>query len=223
VELILAVLWMKNLNKFLIIFVSGFILWESNHGISVAKGWEYWSKYSFNKACCEKIGFGLEPEFRFKNNLREYYYSKTYFSFSYRPNKLIKIKASYAYKAKRNKNRWEETDLLYLDPTLKLNLQGIYLNNRFRFEYDLDRKELVYRDGVKLEKTFYKSLTPFIREEIFYSFLSEKLKENRFSVGLSVRVFERTGISGEYMLKSKRANSSWEEVNVAVTKINLLF
>lgn len=198
-------------------------MWQSNQDAFGSRDWQYWSKYSFKIACCEKIGFALEPEFRFKNNVEQYYYSKTYFGLFYSLNKLIKIEAYYAYKAKKDNTVWRGTDLLYLDPTLKFNLRGIDLNTRFRLEYDFDKKELVYRNRLRFEKKVYKSIAPFIQEEAFYSFLSHKLEENRLSLGFSLKVLEKTSLSGEYMLNSKKANSLWQKANVILTKLSFLF
>ncbi|MCK4403701.1 MAG: DUF2490 domain-containing protein [candidate division Zixibacteria bacterium] len=232
-ELILAFLWtrkprwcqqlMKNMNRLFVITLLAVLSLESTEGVFADQDWEYWSKYSFEIAGGKKIGFSLQPEFKFKNTFEEYYYSKTYFGLFYKLNEFIKIKGYYAYKTKKAKTGWRRTDLLYLDPSLKFNLQNIDLSNRFRFEYDFDKRELVYRNRLKVEKSFYKSITFFIKEEPFYSFLSGRFKENRFSVGSSVKILNRARFSGEYMLNSKKVNLSWRSANVLATSLSFLF
>ncbi|MDH4223567.1 MAG: DUF2490 domain-containing protein [candidate division Zixibacteria bacterium] len=211
------------MNRFFIITFSVILLLKSTQGIFAEEDWEYWSKYSFDIAFNKKVGFSIEPQFKFKNNFREYYYSKTYFGLSYKLNKFTKIKGYYAYKTKKGKTGWKETDLLYLDPILKFDLLNIDLSNRFRLEYDLDKKELIYRNRIKLEKSLYKNIVPFLQEEIFYSFLSHRFEENRFSVGSSVKVMNIMRFSGEYMLNSKNDNSGWQSANVLVTSLSFLF
>jgi len=49
------------------------------------------------------------------------------------------------------------------------------------------------------------------------------LVENRFSVGCSVKILNHFGFSGEYLLKSKKISSSWNEVNVLVTGLSFAF
>ncbi|MCJ7508903.1 MAG: DUF2490 domain-containing protein [candidate division Zixibacteria bacterium] len=208
------------LRFFIAVVLSFFLFLKSPAGIFASQDWEYWSKYSLEVALGKKAGFYLEPEFKFKHNFKEYYYSKTYLGLSYKPNKLIEVRGYYAYKTKKDKTDWKEADLLYLDPILKFDLQHINFNNRFRLEYDLDKKELVYQNRLKIKKSFYDTITPFIQEEIFYSFSSGQCIENRFSVGLSVTVLKDVGFSGEYMLNSKKVSSFWQNSNVLVTTLS---
>lgn len=198
-------------------------MWQSNQDAFGSRDSEYWSKYSFEMACSNRFGLDLQPEFRFKDTFEEYYYSKTYLGLFYKLNEFIKIKGYYAYKTKKAKTGWRGTHLLYLDPSLKFNLRNIDLSNRFRLEYDFGKKELVYRNRLKIENSLYKSITYFIKEEAFYSFLSHRLEENRLSLGFSLKVLEKTSLSGEYMLNSKKANSLWQKVNVIITKLSFLF
>ncbi|MFQ6031298.1 MAG: DUF2490 domain-containing protein [Candidatus Zixiibacteriota bacterium] len=211
------------MNGLFILALFSLLLLKSTQGVLADQDWEYWSKYSFEISCSKKVGFGLQPEFRFKDDLKEYYYSKTYLGLFYKASRFIKVKGYYAYKTKEDKTGWRETDLLYLDPIFKFNLQDIGLSNRFRLEYDFGKKELVYRNRLKVEKNFYKSITFFIKEEAFYSFLSDRLEENRFSVGSSVKVLNKTRFSGEYMLNSKKVNPGWQTANVLATSLSFLF
>ena len=199
------------------------LLLKSDRSVFADHDWEYWSKYAFEIAYSKKISFSLEPQFKFKENFQEFYYSKTYLGFSYKLSKSVTIKSYYAYKIKKDKTSWRAGNLLYLDPILKFNFQDIDLSNRFRWEYEFDKKELVYRNRLKLEKKFYRSIKPFIQEEIFYSFVDRQFKENRFSVGCSMKVLNWANFSGEYMLNSKKLNSSWQDVNVLVTQLSFLF
>lgn len=232
-ELILAFLWtrkpswcqqlMKNMNRLFVITLLAVLSLKSTEGIFAGQDREYWSKYSFEIACSKKFGLDLQPEFKFKNTFEEYYYSKTYFGLFYKLNEFIKIKGYYAYKTKKDKTGWRGTDLLYLDPSLKFNLRNIDLSNRFRLEYDFGKKELVYRNRLKIENSLYKSITFFIKEKAFYSFSSHQFKENRFSVGSSVKILNRARFSGEYMLNSKKVNFCWQDANVLVTQLSFLF
>ncbi len=210
------------MNRFFITSLLTFLLLNSAAVAFADQDWEYWSKYSFEIACSKKFGLNLQSEFKFKNTFEEYYYSKTYFGLFYKLNKFITIKGYYAYKTKKDKTGWRKTDLFYLDPILKFNLLDIDLSNRFRLEYDFEGKELVYRNRLKLGKNLYKSITFFIKEETFYSFLSGQFEENRFSVGSSVKILNKARFSGEYMLNSKKAELGWQSANVLVTQLSFL-
>ncbi|MFH1335595.1 MAG: DUF2490 domain-containing protein [Candidatus Zixiibacteriota bacterium] len=199
------------------------LILKSQGSIYAAPDWEYWSKYALEIALNRKVSFSLEPQFKFKNNFKEYYYSKTYLGLSYKLSKFITVKGYYAYKTKKGRTNWKGSDLIYLDPTLKLNLNYVKLGNRFRLEYDLDKEELVYRNRLKMEKDLNNIIAPFIQEEIFYSFLSHRFEENRFSVGSSVKVTPKVNLSGEYMLNSKKDDSMWRTANVLVTTLSFLF
>lgn len=214
---------MKITRRFFITIFCVILLLNSVDSLFANQDWEYWSKYSFEKAWGRRISFSLEPQFKFKNSFKNYYYSKTYLGISYKLNKFIRLKGYYAYKTKKDKTGWRGTDLLYLDTVLKFNLKDVDLSNRFRGEYDFDKREWVYRNRVKFEMNFYESIIPFIQEEIFYSFLSHQFEENRFSVGCTVKILSWTSFSGEYMLNSKRITSSWRSANVLVTSLNFLF
>jgi len=214
---------MKNISRFFVTVVCSVLLINSNSDVFAKQDWEYWSKYSLEIVCGKRISFSLEPQFKFKNTFKEYYYSKTYWGISYKLNKFIKVKSYYARKTKKDKTGWRGSDLFYLDPILRFNLHDMDLSNRFRWEYDFDKKEWVYRNRLKLEKNLYKSITPFIQEEIFYSLLDHQFKENRFSVGCSVKMLNWTSFSGEYMLNSKKVKSGWPTSNVLVTTLNFMF
>lgn len=187
---------MKNMNRLFVITLLAVLSLKSTEGIFAGQDREYWSKYSFEIACSKKFGLDLQPEFKFKNTFEEYYYSKTYFGLF--------------------------DKLIYLDPTLEFNWLGVDFSNRSRLEYNFDRKKLVYRNRLKAGKDFYKSIAFFIKEEPFYSFLSGRFEENRFSVGSSLRVFKRARFSAEYMLNSKKVNLSWRSANVLATGLSFL-
>jgi len=213
----------KYMKWFLQVTLLVVLTLKSQGSIYAAQDWEYWSKYALEIALSRKVSFSLEPQFKFKNHFQEFYYSKTYFGLSYQLSKFMTVKGYYAYKTKKGKTNWKGSDLIYLDPTLKLNLKYVKVSNRFRLEYDLDKGELVYRNRLKMEKDLNKIITPFIQEEIFYSFFSHRFEENRFSVGSSVKVIPKVNLSGEYMLNSKKDDSMWQTANVLVTTLSFLF
>lgn len=211
------------MTRFFVATLLTFLLLDSADFAFADRNWEYWSKYSFEIADSKKIGLSVQLELKLKGSFDEYYYSKTYFGLFYKLNELVKIKGYYAYKTKRTESGWKKTDLFYLDPILKLNFEDIDLSNRFRFEYDSDKKELVYRNRLKLGRSLYRSTTFFIKEEPFYSFQSGLFEENRFSVGSSVRVLKGARFSVEYMLVSKKVDPGWQTANVLLTSLSLLF
>jgi hypothetical protein len=213
----------KNINRLFVIALFVAVSLKSTLCAFAGQDWEYWSKYSFEVAGNDKIGFSLSPEFRFKDSFDNRYYSKTYMGLYCKLNTFVSIKAYYAYKTKKSEGVWKETDLLYLDPTLKFSLPDVDFSTRFRFEYDLDKDELIYRTRLKLGWSVFRDLALFIKEEPFYSFLSDQFTENRFSVGSTVKVWKRARLSGEYMLKSRRSDPDWQSVNVLVSTLSFVF
>ncbi|MHC5035267.1 MAG: DUF2490 domain-containing protein [Planctomycetota bacterium] len=213
----------RNLTGFLAIAIFAGLWLKVTPGVSADQDWEYWSKYSLEIATSQKTGFSLLPEFRFKDSFDDYYYFKTYLGLYRKLNKLVTLKAYYAYKTKKSEGVWKQSDLLYLDPTVKFSLLDMDFSTRFRFEYDLDKEELIYRTRLKLGKNLYKSMTFFVKEEPFYSFPSDRFTENRFSVGSSVRLWKKTRLSGECMLRAVRLSSGWQSANVLVSGLSFVF
>jgi hypothetical protein len=213
----------RNLTGFLALTIFAAVSLKATPGFSADQNWEYWNKYSFEIATSRKTGFSLLPEFRFKDSFDDYYYSKTYLGLYHKLNEFITLKVYYAYKTRKSDGVWKQSNLLYLDPTLKFSLLDIDFGTRFRFEYDLDKEELIYRTRLKLRRSVYRNLALFIKEEPFYSFLSDRFTENRFSVGSTVKVWKWARLSGEYMLRSKRSDPDWRSVNVLVSGLSFVF
>ncbi len=209
------------MNKILRFAFLAFLLLPSKLDAFAGSGGNYWSRHSFEIALSKKLGFDLKPEFRFQDT--KYYYFKSYLGLSYKINKFIRIRGYYAYKTKKEKEGWKSSDLLYLDPSLKFNLPNFNLSNRLRLEYNLDKEELICRYRLKLGKNLHKLITFALKEEIFYSFLSDRSEENRLSLGPSVEVLNKISFSAEYMLRSKRAHPRWKTIGILITSMGFVF
>jgi hypothetical protein len=215
-------MWLfDNIQRSLVKIMLAALFLLSADCVLAGQDWEYWSTYSLKIPYRKGISFNLEPQFKFKNNFREFYYSKTYLGLFYKASKIVDVGCYYAYKTKKVSSGWNPTDLLYLDTILMLNLLGADVSNRFRLEYDIGKNKWVYRNRIKLGKKLNRKVDLFVKEESFLSFSDNRFEENRLSAGSTMKISMVIRISGDYMLNSKRSGQIWKFSNVLVTGLSL--
>lgn len=178
----------------------------------------------------EKLKIGLEEEFRWGDEAREFYYQHYDLGLAYKLDENWDIGGGYRQVYELSKNKFKEENAPYFFATLKIKVGGFSFSSRNRLEYrhfDYKSDSGRYRNKFTLVapvvvKKF--GLQPFLSDEIFLSFIrTDQFNQNRFSSGLGFEITKR--IRGEiyYMLVTVKRSSGWFNANVLGTKFKIIF
>lgn len=213
---------MKNINVFGLVLVSLLTLTSP----AWAADWEYWSQYGIKVPINKKVALDLNPQFRFREDMREYYYQKTFIGPAVKVNNYFDAAVYYAFITKETNGTWQDDHVPTLDGIPKWEFLALKFSDRNRLEYSFDKAIWKYRNLFKVAKSIELGncrISPFISDEIFYDFYSGELNENRFSAGGSIGFAGNLGLSVSYMLRNKKETDGWSDTNVLVTSLQFSF
>jgi len=173
----------------------------------------------------------LEEEFRWGKNAGEFYYQHYDLGFSRPLDKRWNAGLGFRqiYELKQAKFKPEQAP--YFWAGLSWQAGGCKWENRGRLEYrdfNYQSDSWRYRDKltVKLPGTFTaRKIQPYLADEIFYSFGggTNKLNQNRSSVGLAFVFAKWLKADVYYMLVRAEAGEKWKNSNVLGTKFKMVF
>ena len=190
-----------------------------------ASDWELWTKYSFNFKLNKQIDFKVEPELRYKHEFGHFYYEQVYVGPVFKLKKWLKIATLYDYKTSEKNHTWKNEDLGVFD--IELNspfLVDSTFNYRLRNERNFTKKEWVQRNNFKISKEYkkIKGLSFFMGDETFYNFDSDRMDENRTTVGFSQKINNNLSCGLSYILRYKKA-VDWSSSNILQIDIGAKF
>lgn len=172
----------------------------------------------------------LEEEFRWGGSAKEFYYQHYDLGFFYSLQKYLNVGAGYRHILSKSKGKFLVENEPYIAVTLLPDIAGFKFDDRSRLEYNhFDYKDDTWRYRnkltLKLPWKFTKlEIQPYLSDEIFILFDdSQRLNQNRFSVGLGMAITKN--LKGEiyYMLQDTKNSGKWADINVLGTKLKLLF
>jgi hypothetical protein len=178
----------------------------------------------------ENTKLAFEEEFRWADNANEFYYQHYDAGISYALNKSLNIGGGYRHivELKRGKFRLENEP--YLTATVTRALKGIKFEDRSRFEYqhfDYQDDTQRYRNKftVKLPWKFSRlDIQPFFADEIFILFDdSQRLNQNRASVGLGASITKNIKVEIYYLSQNSKSAGKWKDTNVLGSKLKITF
>jgi len=174
-----------------------------------------------------KIAF--EEEFRWGNSAKDFYYQHYDLGFFYDLRKYLNVGAGYRHVLSKSSNKFLVENEPYVTATLFWDIAGFKFDDRSRMEYNhFDYKDDTWRYRnkftVKLPWKFTKfAIQPYLSDEIFVLFDdSQRLNQNRASVGLGMTITKNLKAEIYYMLQSSKS-VKWTETNVLGTKLKLAF
>lgn len=190
-----------------------------------ASDWEYWSKNTIITKLNEKIDLKFEPHFRLKNKFTNFYYNQTYVGPVFKISEFLKIAPLYLYRTSKKNNHWKKEDIGNLDIELKLPLLlDSFLTYRCRTEYNFTEDGCIFRNCLKLSKDCKKidGLSFFLSDDTFYSFIADKLNENRTEIGFSKEITDNLGLGLSYILRYREIDN-WRNTNTLQTAVKVVF
>lgn len=190
---------------------------------------QYWNVESITWKAAENLKMELEEEFRFGNELKDFYYQHTDIGATYSGlADWLDIGINYRLIFQEKNNKWNYENIPHLNTTLKLDVCDFNFSTRNRFEYrDKENAGPIWRYRnkftMKLPKFTQLEIQPYITDEIFVDFEEGKLNCNRLSGGISLELWKN--LSGEifYVWQSSESGDDWIDYNVLGTKLKLSF
>lgn len=142
--------------------------------------------------------------------------------------RFFDIAPYYVWQETRTAQGEDQSNLIYLDVTAKTPLLsgGFTVNDRLRYQYDLDKEKTIWRNSLRLARPFRLSqwqIAPFIEDEVFYDTQSGQINRNWASIGIGMVPCRWGNISLAYLLDSRKQNDNWTEANVLVSSMSIRF
>jgi len=188
---------------------------------------EYWSAYTFNIKLSDKLYFKVNPQFRIKDDVSDFYYFETVQGFKHKTHKNLELGLYYLYSEEdKSDGSTDKENRLRVEATLKKPWGKFKFSDRNRYEYrDINGKpKSRYRNRIKIERDvvlWEHKITPYIANEFFIDFRDDEFNQNRGAIGFSKKIRENVKIDISYLLKSKRSGSDWNETHVIGTSLSI--
>ncbi|MCX5714870.1 MAG: DUF2490 domain-containing protein [Candidatus Omnitrophica bacterium] len=172
----------------------------------------------------------LEEEFRWGDNVDQFYYHHYDASCFHSINKYLSIGGGYRQVFELKKGKFMAEDEPYLAASLLWGMAGVSFEDRSRMEYrhfayQADSGRYRNKITMKLPWKFTSlKIQPYVSDEGFFSLGGTNMfNQNRFCFGLGVSLAKN--VKGEiyYMLQDTRSPGDWVDTNVLGTKLKIVF
>jgi len=188
---------------------------------------QLWSTNSISIKLNDSVGVGIEEEFKFGNNIREFYYHHGDIGFSYKMADWMIIGFNYRQIFELKSGAWKKEDRPHINKTLKWMWGALKLEDRSRLEYRVkEGSDHEWRYRNKIACTFPQkwtgfNLQPYLADEIFLDFKGDGLNKNRVYAGLKTTLIAK--VKGElyYLLESGKSGDVWPGINVIGLKFKV--
>lgn len=176
------------------------------------------------------LKLAFEQEFRWGDNVKEFYYQHYDVGLFYSLNKYWSVGGGYRHILNKTRGKFLVENQPYVTATFSSQFAGFKYDDRSRFEYNhYDYKDDTWKYRNKLTiKAPWKftklEIQPFVADEIFFLFDDgSRLSENRSTAGLAMNLIKN--LKGEiyYMLRTVKSGVKWVDTNVLGTKLKLVF
>ena len=190
---------------------------------------QYWNTESVSWKITEDWKMKVEEEFRFGNDVSDFYYQHSDLGVTYSGiAEWLDIGINYRFVFEEKNDDWSYENRPHVNTTVKLDLYDFNFNSRARFEYrDKENAdpEWRYRNKftIKSPKFTKLEIQPYIADEIFVDFDGEDLNRNRLYGGIELKMFDN--LKGEifYLWQSSESNDNWTDWHILGTKLKLSF
>jgi uncharacterized protein DUF2490 len=184
--------------------------------------WQYWNTVILQHAVDPRLDVHLSMHSRVLNDisvLGVYYASP---GLSYQLTEHLVFGLNYKFQRLKLKSVWTNEHRIEIQPIVKWAWDRIKFSLRNRLEYRIveGKQKWRLRERFKLKRGMnwdgFK-FTPFISEEVFYSFKSKELSQTRFIVGASKEITRKFGMDLYYMYRRNKQLGIWSSENTIGT------
>lgn len=194
---------------------------------------QFWNTEQIEGKLNDHWKAGAELEFRFGDDVNEFYYTHEMFYFGYKAMDWLDLQANFREVFELNTKTESEDDWFnehrpMFDVTPHWKFEGWDISDRNRFEYrffEVKDDAFRYRNKLTLKspwKWTSWNFNPFISDEIFAQ-QDLGLNRNRFYVGVGMDIIEH--LTGElyFLWQSSEAEPDWLNIYVLGTKLKFKF
>jgi hypothetical protein len=217
--------------KRIVLVVMGMILFFAVNAHAYDDGdFQIWNTEVEEMQLNKNLKLGLEEEFHWGDNAKEFYYQHYDVGLFYALNKYWSVGGGYRHILNKSRGKFLVENQPYATATFASQFAGFKYDDRSRLEYNhYDYKDDTWRYRNKLTiKAPWKftklEIQPFAADEMFILFDDgSRLSENRSTAGLAVSITKN--LKGEiyYMFRTVKTGVKWIDTNVFGTKFKLVF
>jgi hypothetical protein len=192
--------------------------------------WQYWSAVSVEGQLTPKARVEIEEEFRFGDDIGDYYRAHTQILFGYKVLDWLEIAPGFREIFEEKSDVFKPEHRPQIDITGKWSLAGGWeLSDRNRVEYrDKSGKpnSVRYRNQIKLKFpiswTQWK-IRPYAAEEIFIESEGEGFNRNRVTAGLEAKILEHLKADLYFLWQATDSNDDWINNYILGSKLKFTF
>lgn len=217
--------------KKIVLIVTGAILFLAVNAHAYDDGdFQIWNTDVEEFQLKKDLKLAFEQEFRWGDNVKEFYYQHYDVGLFYNLNKYWNVGGGYRHVLNKSKNKFQVENEPYVAATFASQFAGFKYDDRNRLEYNhYDYKDDTWRYRNKLTvKAPWKftklEIQPFASDEIFILFDDgQRLSENRSTAGLAMSITKNLKAEIYYMFRTVKSGVKWTDTNVFGTKLKLAF
>ena len=191
---------------------------------------QYWNTESASVKINDHWKFNIEEEFRWGDDIRDFYYQHTDVGLNY-SGLADWLDVGFNYRAvfEEKSDDWTWENRPHINANLKMKFDDISVSNRSRLEFRIFREKEDkprYRNKTTIKfpvKWTRYAWQPYIADEIFYNFDSARMTRNRVYAGFGGEITDNVKGEFYYMLQSNRSSGVWTDTNVLGSKLKISF
>ncbi len=205
-----------------IIVISGTAYAFDDHDI------QYWNTENISWNIHKDWNLSVEEEFRFGDNVTDYYYQHSDFGITYSILEWLDLSLNYRLIFEEDDGDWDYESRPHYNVTAKHDILGFAVSNRSRFERrnredTSDGWRYRNKSTIKAPKITKHGLQPYIADEFFVDLINDKLNTNRLYGGIGFKVFKKLKADIYYLWQAKESDNHWDSSHVIGTKLKLAF
>ena len=216
-------------NRVIILLSASVFLIQARSYSFQDNDFQYWNTEGVSWKIADDWKMELEEEFRFGNDVGDFYYQHTDIGITYSGlAEWLDIGINERLIFEEKSNGWQYTNTPHANAALKFDLYDLNLSTRSRFEFrDKENADAQWRYRnkftLKLPKFTEFEVQPYIADEIFYNFEIDELNRNRLYGGVSAKLFGN--LKGEiyYLWQSSESDDDWTDYHILGTKLKVSF
>jgi len=191
--------------------------------------WEYWSSYEIKAKVKEKIDFKVKPEWRFKDDMSQYYYQHVDLGFDWKATKHWTLGAYYRNIDELKSGTWKYEHRPYLDAAYSWKWSQLSFDNRGRVEFrnpegDGNNTER-YRNRFRVRgpKWTKVKIQPFVAVEPFYDFGVDDWTRVRSYAGVSFDITKNIKADVNLIHDADKGANDWSGKNILYSSLKWEF
>lgn len=214
-------------NKLLLLLISTLLVPVSI--FAFAEDWRLWNTETVSGNITEKLSAALQAEFRWKNDMGDYYYNHEDLSLSYKCLNWLSITGSFREIFSLIGTSWKYENQPNVAATVNWNWADFKLSNQFRYAYRApeDANDFSeYRNNFMIVspwKVTPLEINPYVGDFVYYHSNTSKWDENRLYAGINFKIYGPVKGALYYLLQSVETNDNWTNYNTLGTAINVKF